>query len=53
MNDMVTFKQVEDKVIQKLVKNFDWLNPLKCSVVLPAAFTGKGFYMLATILKSS
>jgi hypothetical protein len=101
MDDIVTFKQVEDRVItirnhivlldsdvaelygvetkevnqavknnpdkfpqgyiikvtqeekQKLVKNFDRFNPLKHSTVLPAAFTEKGLYMLATILKSS
>jgi hypothetical protein len=100
MNDVVTFKQVEDRVItlrnhivlidsdvaglygvetkevnqavknnpdkfpqgyiikvlqeekQELVKNFDRFNPLKHSTVLPTAFTEKGLYMLATILKS-
>jgi len=35
----------------KLVENFDHFNILKHSVVLPKAFTEKGFYMLATILK--
>jgi hypothetical protein len=37
----------------ELVKNFDRFNRLKHSTVLPAAFTEKGLYMLATILKSS
>jgi len=36
----------------ELVKNFDRFNKLKHSTVLPAAFTEKGLYMLATILKS-
>jgi hypothetical protein len=36
----------------ELVKNFDRFNRLKHSTVLPAAFTEKGLYMLATILKS-
>ncbi|MDR0872592.1 MAG: ORF6N domain-containing protein [Prevotellaceae bacterium] len=37
---------------QKLVKNFDRFNKLKHSTVMPKAFTEKGLYMLATILKS-
>ncbi|MDR2424057.1 MAG: ORF6N domain-containing protein [Prevotellaceae bacterium] len=36
----------------ELVKNFDRFNRLKHSTVLPNAFTEKGLYMLATILKS-
>jgi len=40
----------EDK--SELVKNFDRFNSLKHSTVLPSAFTEKGLYMLATILKS-
>ena len=34
------------------VENFDRLQKLKHSTVLPKAFTDKGLYMLATILKS-
>ena len=36
---------------QEVVKNFDRLDKLKYSSVLPKAFTEKGLYMLATILK--
>ncbi|MDR0832583.1 MAG: ORF6N domain-containing protein [Candidatus Symbiothrix sp.] len=36
----------------ELVEIFDRFNPLKHSTVLPTAFTEKGLYMLATILKS-
>jgi hypothetical protein len=36
----------------EVVKNFDHLNGLKFSSQLPKAFTEKGLYMLATILKS-
>lgn len=36
----------------ELVKNFDRFNTLKHSTVLPHAFTEKGLYMLATIMKS-
>lgn len=35
----------------ELVKNFDRFNRLKHSTALPKAFTEKGLYMLATILK--
>ena len=35
-----------------MVKNFDHLNKLKFSTVQPTAFTERGLYMLATILKS-
>ena len=37
---------------EEVVKNFDHLEKLKFSPVLPKAFTEKGLYMLATILKS-
>lgn len=37
---------------EEVVKNFDHLVKLKFSPVLPKAFTEKGLYMLATILKS-
>lgn len=37
---------------QQLVENFDHFKPLKNSPVEPRAFTEKGLYMLATILKS-
>ena len=40
----------EDKI--ELVENFDRFSALKHSTVLPSAFTEKGLYMLATILKS-
>ena len=36
----------------ELVENFDRFNKLKHSTVTPTAFTEKGLYMLATILKS-
>ena len=36
----------------ELVKNFDHLDALKYSSAMPSAFTEKGLYMLATILKS-
>ena len=35
----------------EVVKNFDRLNSLKFSTVTPTAFTERGLYMLATILK--
>ena len=35
----------------EVVKNFDRLNNLKFSKVVPTAFTERGLYMLATILK--
>ena len=37
---------------KELVENFDRFNKLKHSTALPTAFTEKGLYMLATILKS-
>jgi len=36
----------------ELVENFHRFNKLKHSTVVPTAFTEKGMYMLATILKS-
>ena len=36
---------------EEVVKNFDRLNKLKFSTVTPTAFTERGLYMLATILK--
>ncbi|HBM16708.1 MAG TPA: DNA-binding protein [Lentisphaeria bacterium] len=36
----------------ELVKNFDRFNSLKHSTAQPKAFTEKGLYMLATIIKS-
>jgi hypothetical protein len=36
----------------EVVKNFDHLHKLKFSRVLPKAFTERGLYMLATVLKS-
>ncbi len=41
--------QVSEK--QQLVENFDRFSSLKHSPVEPKAFTEKGLYMLATILK--
>ena len=38
---------------RKVVKNFDHLTNLKFSPHLPKAFTEKGLYMLATVLKSA
>lgn len=37
---------------KEVVENFDHLNRLKFSKVQPTAFTERGLYMLATILKS-
>ena len=37
---------------KKLVENFHRFEPLKHSTVMPHAFTEKGLYMLATIIKS-
>lgn len=37
---------------EELVKNFDRFNMLKHSTVPPKAFTERGLYMMATILKS-
>ena len=43
---------VEEKEKVELVENFDQFNSLKHSYVPIKAFTEKGLYMLATILKS-
>ena len=43
---------VEKEEKNELVKNFDRFNNLKHSTVPVKAFTEKGLYMLATILKS-
>jgi len=43
---------LEDEEKSELVENFHRFNSLKHSTVLPSAFTEKGLYMLATILKS-
>ena len=43
---------IESEEKSKLVENFHRFNPLKHSTALPTAFTEKGLYMLATILKS-
>ena len=44
--------QLSKKEKDKVVENFDHLGALKFSPNLPKAFTEKGLYMLATILKS-
>jgi len=44
--------ELTDDEKQEVVKNFDHLAKLKFSPFLPKAFTEKGLYMLATILKS-
>ena len=44
--------QVEEEEMSELVKNFDRFNMLKHSSVTPKAFTERGLYMMATILKS-
>jgi hypothetical protein len=41
-----------DEEKNEVVKNFDRLGSLKYSTVAPTAFTERGLYMLATILKS-
>ena len=44
---------ISDSEKTKLVENFDRFSLLKHSSVLPKAFTEKGMYMLATILRSN
>lgn len=44
--------QLNKKEKNELVENFHRFNSLKHSTALPKAFTEKGMYMLATILKS-
>ena len=46
---IITLTQQEK---DELVKNFDRFDALKHSTALPSAFTERGLYMLATILKS-
>ena len=46
---IITLEQQEKN---ELVKNFDRFDTLKHSTALPSAFTERGLYMLATILKS-
>lgn len=48
--DYCFYLQVAEK--QHLVENFDRFSVLKHSTVEPKAFTEKGLYMIATILKS-
>jgi len=43
---------VEKDEMDELVKKFDRFKTLKHSTVTPAAFTERGLYMMATILKS-
>ena len=43
---------IEKAEMDELVKNFDRFNILKHSTVTPKAFTERGLYMMATILKS-
>ena len=43
---------VDERDLDELVKNFDRFNILKHSSVTPNAFTERGLYMMATILKS-
>ena len=43
---------LDDEEKDEVVKIFDRLNNLKYSTVRPTAFTERGLYMLATILKS-
>jgi len=44
--------ETDNEEKNELIKNFDRFNRLKHSTALPTAFTEKGLYMLATILKS-
>lgn len=44
--------QLDKTEKEELVKSFDHLNNLKFSKVSPVAFTERGLYMLATVLKS-
>lgn len=44
--------QLNDREKEELVKNFDRFKSIKHSTVAPTAFTNRGLYMLATILKS-
>lgn len=44
--------EIDEKIKNELVENFDRFKTLKHSTVSPKAFTEKGIYMLATILTS-
>ena len=44
--------ELTDVEKKEVIKNFDMLNSLKFCRVSPTAFTERGLYMLATILKS-
>jgi hypothetical protein len=44
--------ELDETEKSEVVKNFDHLQKLRFSPQLPKAFTSKGLYMLATILKS-
>ena len=44
--------ELSKKEKNELVENFDRFNRQKHSTAIPKAFTEKGLYMLATILKS-
>lgn len=44
--------QLTNSEKKELVENFDRFNRLKHSTITPKAFTERGLYMLATILKS-
>lgn len=44
--------ELNEREKNELVENFDHLQPLKYAKINPKAFTEKGLYMLATILKS-
>ncbi len=46
------FFEVSKEEKMELVENFHHLNRLKFSPSMPKAFTEKGLYMIATILKS-
>lgn len=46
------FFEIDAAEKKKLVENFHRFNTLKHSTVMPKAFTERGLYMLATILKS-
>ena len=54
-SDQAILYGVETNVVEKkeVVKNFDHLAKLKYSLVNPTAFTERGLYTLATILKGS
>lgn len=45
--------ELTENETNELVENFDRLHLLKHSTVLPKAFTEKGLYMMANILKSN